>query len=237
MQLFLAEVLDTPQARLGETETKHCIRVLRHKRGDLIDCIDGKGHKLLCRIVDFSPRETLLEITETIDSWGEHTGNLQLAISPLRLKDRFEWIIEKAVELGVNEIFPVSCQHTDKYQSKFKPTRLETIILTALKQCKRSHLPILHPLQPLNDLLSKPRMGDAFIAYGDGDGPLQQYAERIQSADNICLLIGPEGDFTPAEVDWAKENGFTAVQLGHNRLRTETAGVYALSVVKMLRDY
>ncbi|MEL7534622.1 MAG: RsmE family RNA methyltransferase, partial [Bacteroidota bacterium] len=154
MQIFLLERVNSQTGWLGATETKHCIKVLRHQNGDQIMCIDGQGTAYQAKIKQSSKEETELHILEAIPQWGEHDINIRLAVSPLRLKDRFEFLIEKAVELGVSEIFPISCKRTDKYQAKFKAARLQTQILAATKQTKRSQVATLHPLQPIEDFLA-----------------------------------------------------------------------------------
>ena len=130
MQIFLLELIDNQHARLNEQESKLCTKVLRHQVGDLIDCIDGKGSKFLCRIDKANIRGVELSIQSREENWGETAGKIILAISPLRLKDRFEWALEKAVELGVDEIYPIQCKRTDRYKSKLKIPRLETLLLS-----------------------------------------------------------------------------------------------------------
>lgn len=238
MQIFLLERRDSQFGWLGATETKHCIKVLRHQNGDDIFCIDGQGAAYQAKILNATKEETHLQLLDTYPNWGEHAGNIRLAVSPLRLKDRFEFLIEKAVELGVNEIFPITCKRTDKYQAKFKAARLETQITAATKQCKRSQIATLHPLQAIEDFLATTPAGQHFIAYCEEQPvPLHQQVETIQSADTLTLLIGPEGDFTEEEVRCAERKNYLAVSLGENRLRTETAAIYGLGIFKMLRGY
>ncbi len=237
MQIFLFEVTDFPVGRLGPEESRHCMKALRHQIGDELFCIDGVGCGYRARIMSYEAQSTQVEILESFPGWGEHGTPIRLIVSPLRLKDRFEWLVEKAVELGVSEIFPVQCRHTDKHKAKFKASRLETLILTATKQCKRSRIPVLHPLQTLNDFLSAAQEGLSFIAYCEAKTPLQQKQAELQSAVALNLLIGPEGDFTEAEVAWAESHGFQRVSLGAARLRTETAGMYGLSIFKMIKGF
>jgi 16S rRNA (uracil1498-N3)-methyltransferase len=237
MQIFWLEVLNSTLARLNQSESLHCRKVLRHQKGDEIFCIDGKGKAYRTRIKAFEKQQTQLEILETIPGWGEHNCHIRLIVSPLRLKDRFEWLIEKSVELGVTEIYPVQCLRTDKYKAKFKPERLNTLLLTATKQCKRSRIPILHPVQGLNDYLSLDRQGPSYLAYCEAETLLQEQKDQIAAAAELNLLIGPEGDFTEAEVEWAEAHGFQRISLGKARLRTETAGIYGLGVFKMVRGY
>lgn len=237
MQLFLVDKKDNQTGHLSASESRHCMRALRHSIGDEINCIDGKGNMYISQIDTYNKEIVSVKLLETFSGWGEHSANVRLVVSPLRLKDRFEWLIEKSVELGVNEIFPILCQRTDKYKSKFKTARLETLILTALKQCKRSSLPTLHPSQAIDSFLNQPHEGSAFVARGDSTDSLQSLSRTIQEAKTLTLLIGPEGDFTDEEMKLATDRGFQPVSLGTNRLRTETAGIYGLSIFKMIQGY
>jgi len=239
MQVFLIEHAEGRAGLLGSEETRHCRKVLRHVVGDEIHGVDGKGHYFQARIEAFSHDQTMLQVLDRVDNWGEHGGALCLAVSPLRLRDRFEFVIEKAVELGATQIVPLQCARTDKYKAKFKPDRLHTIMLTALKQCKRSRLPDLLPLTPLEDWLAQPLVGAGYLAYCEEESARQPLTEALVSDEKrqATLLIGPEGDFTPEEAQEACNAGYQPVTLGQNRLRTETAAVHALSLVKANWSY
>lgn len=234
MQVFLIENAKGQSGRLNSDETRHCRKVLRHEVGDEIHGVDGEGHYFRARIEAFDQGVTRLQLLDRIDEWGEHGGSLCLAVSPLRLRDRFEFVIEKAVELGVTQIVPLQCTRTDKYKAKFKPERLQTILLTALKQCKRSRLPELLPLTPLDDWLAQPLPGSGYLAYCDEELPRQPLVQALAllPTRQATLLIGPEGDFTTEEAQQAHAAGYQPITLGDNRLRTETAALHALSLVK-----
>lgn len=238
MQVFLAEIQTQYSGLLRAEETRHCIKVLRHQIGDDIFCTDGGGSLYRARIEAFDKNSTTLQLIEELPDYGEHPYPITLAVSPLRLKDRFEWLVEKAVELGVTAIYPIRCDRTDIYKAKFKPERLRTIMLTAIKQCLRSRLPTLHPLMPYADYLSTVSPESSkLIGYCEATTPIQSFEATIKSKAPLHLLIGPEGDFTSNEVDAAGEVGFEAISLGANRLRTETAAIHALSLVKYLKGY
>ena len=232
MQLFFFTILDNRQAMLAAEEARHCIKVLRHREGDQLHGIDGRGNKYLAEIVGIQKDRVSLSILESQSDWGEHNHQLDLAISPLRHRDRLEWAIEKAVELGVTSISPVLCHRTVK--TGLKVNRLEALILSALKQSKRSRLPILHPLVPLADYLATTQAQQRFIPYCSTTHSLSSSLNPATS--HTAILIGPEGDFTEAEVAAAREQKFIPVSLGENRLRTETAAIYALSVMKWHRE-
>jgi 16S rRNA (uracil1498-N3)-methyltransferase len=237
MQIFLLNHREGEKGWLDRDETKHCLKVLRHKSGDEIHTIDGKGTMFLCRIEQEEASGLALTILSAYKNWGEKEVTIRLAVSPLRLRDRFEWMIEKAVELGVDEIFPLTCQRTDKYKGKFKVDRIEKILITATKQCKRSRIPTLYPQQPFDQFMESVQDEERglFLASADAEQPLQTYeTEQFQT---VTLLVGPEGDFTAQEIDAALEKGFQLASLGNNRLRTETAAIYGLSIFKMQNGY
>lgn len=235
MQLFWAEIVDEQRAILPPEEARHCLKVLRHQTGDLIHCCDGVGTMYEARIARTTAKEVHLDLLQAHPGWGEHGRHLCLAVSPLRLRDRFEWLLEKAVELGVNEIVPVRCQRTDKYKAQFKTARAQTILLTAAKQCLRSAIPQLHEPVALETWLEKQGKGGCYLAVAEATQGLAQ--ADLAPQDRISLLIGPEGDFTPEEQAAAQAAGFLPVHLGRTRLRTETAGIFALSQVKVAWGY
>lgn len=237
MQLFWAKILDERHGILPPDEARHCLKVLRHGVGDSIHCFDGAGTMYAARIARIAGGEVYLDLIEASPGWGEHGRHLCLAVSPLRLRDRFEWLVEKAVELGATEIVPVLCQHTDKYKARFKPERLETLILTATKQCLRAALPPLHPPVDLTTWLAQGVPGTGLIAQAGAAVGLASFPAALPSVQRLCILIGPEGDFSPEEMATAQAAGFLPVHLGHTRLRTETAGVHALSLIKAAWGY
>lgn len=239
MQVFLTEIIHFPTSKLGQEESRHCMKVLRHQVGDEIYVTEGKGLLYKAKITAFTKSETRLEIIESYEGFGEHAFHIRLAVSPLRLKDRFEWMMEKAVELGVNEIVPLQCKRTDPYKSKFKPSRIETILLTAMKQCKRSQLPVLKDMAPFGGWIAQAAKteGTKLMGWCETVEAIQPFSEKINQATDITLLIGPEGDFTGEEVQQAKEAGFMPVSFGENRLRTETAAIFALGMIKFVKGY
>ncbi|MEZ4772054.1 MAG: RsmE family RNA methyltransferase [Bacteroidia bacterium] len=236
MQFFFADSISGQTAHLGNEEARHCQKVLRHLPGDNIYVTDGRGSMFLASIQSFSSSGAVLQILETYPGYGESNRNVRLAVSFLRLKDRFEWLMEKAVELGVTEIFPLICSRTDKFKGKIKEERLEKIILTALKQSARSKLPALHEPLSVEKFVQLPAEGFRALAWCETKHMLQTHETTIRQAATVTLMIGPEGDFTPEEANFAKENGYEIVSLGETRLRTETAAIYGLSIFKMLRE-
>ena len=235
MQLFLLSQRPNGDFFLEKDEAHHCMRVLRHALGDHIHAIDGSGNKYKCRISAASKKEVELEVLEKESGWGEPSYHLCLGISPLRQRDRFETAIEKAVEMGVSEIAPLLCTRTVK--TGLKADRIEKIATSAIKQCKRSRIPDLPELQKLEDFFSADKSEIKLIAWCEAEKPIQEVEKEIQSSNAISILIGPEGDFTEEEVAAAEAMGYVPVSLGHTRLRTETAAMYAVAVVKAMKGF
>ncbi|MEZ4826003.1 MAG: RsmE family RNA methyltransferase [Bacteroidia bacterium] len=236
MQVFIVESISGKNSSLSGEEARHCLKVLRHQPGDEIHVTDGNGSMYLARIQNTSASGVSLQILQELPGYGESPVNVRLAVSFLRLKDRFEWLMEKAVELGVTEIYPLVCARTDKFKGKIKEDRLGKIVLTALKQSARSRLPILHPPSSVEDFVQLPSDGIRILAWCETKDRIQLLDQEIRDASSVTLMIGPEGDFTEEEVTAARNHNFSIVSLGQTRLRTETAAIYGLSILKMLRE-
>ncbi|MEZ4685516.1 MAG: RsmE family RNA methyltransferase [Bacteroidia bacterium] len=235
MQLFLLSQRPNGTFFLENEEAHHCMRVLRHGTGDHIHAIDGKGNKYECLITASSKKEVELDILVTEARWGEPPYQLRLGLSPLRLRDRFETAIEKAVELGVSEIAPLTCSRTVK--TGLKMERIEKIATAAVKQCKRSRIPDLPEIQKLENFMNDDASEVKLIAWCEAAKPIRELEKAIQEAASISILIGPEGDFSEQEVAEAAQKGYIPVSLGQTRLRTETAAMYAVAVVKTMKGF
>ncbi|MEO0897894.1 MAG: RsmE family RNA methyltransferase [Bacteroidota bacterium] len=238
MYIFFGNLTSDNEAILGAEESRHAIKVLRKQPGDEIYFTEGKGTLYKGTIDSQSKTETHISILASFPSYGEHAFHIRMAVSPLRLKDRFEWMIEKAVELGVNEIVPLQCKRTDPFKAKYKDERIKTLMMAALKQCKRTQFPELHPLTPINDWLKQDIKGAKFIGWCEEDTQaIQDFSTNIQQENELTFLIGPEGDFTDEEVEMARQADFIPISLGENRLRTETAAIFGLSIFKLIKGY
>lgn len=236
MYIFLLTNIQGNIGFLDNEESEHCVRVLRKDDGDEIHAIDGKGTYYLCTISRASRRETQVSIKERITNWGEKEGTkMILAISPLKQKERFEWLVEKAVELGVDEIIPLVCKYT--ITDNIKPDRLHNLMIAAMKQCKRCRLPVLHEPTSFSDFMKNTQADIRLFAYCLAENPIFAHQEKIQQAQSLVLTIGPEGDFSTQEAEMAVKNGFLSVSLGESRLRTETAGLCALSMLKGIKGW
>lgn len=225
MQLFYTYSIDGDFALFSQGESTHCLRVLRMHVGDTISFTDGKGNLYEGTIIHDDPNAMKVAITTTISGYGQRKYRLHIAISPLKNEDRFEWFIEKAVEIGIDEITPLICNRTEK--KRFRRERLEALILSAMKQSVKTFLPHLSEPITMTDFLAKAWREKKIIACCDSELERQAITEAVSGKTDIVIMIGPEGDFTDEETRLAISAGFTPVHMGPARLRTETAGIAA----------
>lgn len=235
MTPFIFSSVSENRALLEGEEARHCLKVMRHRPGERVIGVDGKGTMLSCIILETHKDAVTLEILERELNWGEKPLQVSLAVSLLHKPDRFEWLLEKAVELGVNKIVPYVGKHTVK--TGMRLDRMERIMLAALKQCMRSRLPELLDAQPLAQALRAMPADVRLMAHIEGQPMAEALGIQLRAASSVALLIGPEGDFAPEELQAAATAGFQHVHLGSNRLRSETAAIHLLSVVKHLAGY
>lgn len=213
------------QITLDEDTSRHVVQVLRMQEGELLNLTDGKGHLLTCKISEANKKHCMV-ILQDIQNQKSKTKNIVIAISLLKNTNRFEWFLEKATEIGVSEIYPLLCERTEK--EKFRHDRLQQICISAMLQSQQCWLPVLH--EPVKfEVLQDWKSADAkhFIAHCEEGTKQLLSGFQISKFSNLQICIGPEGDFTPAEISLALANGFIPVSLGETRLRTETAGVVA----------
>lgn len=223
---FYAPNIET-SLKLPESDSKHCIRVLRMGEGDVIDVIDGHGNRYQCRIVSGNPKATAVEIISKVTLQLPWSQNFTVAVAPTKHLDRMEWLVEKLTEIGVNRIIPMLCTHSER--KEIKTERLEKIAISAMKQSLKTVLPEIWPMTPIKKVVSEINVSQKFIAYC-GDDNMQKrnlLAKEYEYPNDAIILIGPEGDFSPQEVSYCLESGYTPVTLGNNRLRTETAALVA----------
>jgi 16S rRNA (uracil1498-N3)-methyltransferase len=213
-----------PQYFLNEEESKHCIRVLRLEVNDEVQLIDGRGGLYTAHIKDAHPKRVILQITGVQTEYGKRNHYLHIAIAPTKNIERLEWFLEKATEIGIDEISLIICQRSERKEAKVE--RLNKIITAAIKQSLKAYHPVLNEPIALNKFLVQPFDGQKFIAHCE-DTDKASLAAEVQKQDRYLILIGPEGDFAPAEIDMALHNGFKAITLGESRLRTETAALEA----------
>lgn len=228
MQLFYAPGITSPLYSLDEEESRHCVRVLRLGRGDSIHLTDGRGNLYRCQITDDDPRRCTVRVVSVETQVGELPYRLVLAVAPTKNADRFEWLLEKATEVGVTAFLPLETDHSER--RVFKPLRGEKVITAAMKQSLKAYRPDLHPLTPFREAVSAPFEGRKLIAHCDAPRSPKGKAylpATLRRGEAAMVLIGPEGDFSPEEIHFALAHGCEEITLGPQRLRTETAGLVA----------
>jgi len=213
-------------------ESRHIIKVLRKKESDIIQITNGAGSLFTSEIV--FGNEKKCEVKITAEQFFEPAQyELHLAVAPTKLNDRYEWFLEKAVEIGVTQITPLICEHSER--TNFKADRFEKILQSAMKQSLQFYLPKLHEPVPFTTFVNEAKAGDLFIAHcEETDKKLLKHA--LQPKHNITILIGPEGDFSTKEINLALAQNYVPVSLGNTRLRTETAAIVAAHSVAFVNE-
>lgn len=234
MQHFYDPTLekDSTACILSKEESRHLIRVLRKKVGDTVRLTNGSGLTFTGEIVDPSLEQCKIGI-RSVEKTVPKMYRLHLAVAPTKNTDRFEWFLEKATEIGVDEISPIICDHSER--KILKRQRLERVIQSAVKQSKRPYIPKLNDAIGLKDFLEQDHSGLLFIAHCQ-EGEKAELKRRIAPDKDIVILIGPEGDFSDAEIKSAIQKGYRSVSLGEYRLRTETAAILACSTVAFINS-
>jgi len=233
MQLFYTPDIDAAATtyQLNEEESKHCVRVLRLQTSDKIQLIDGKGNFYTAAIIDPHPKRTALQIISVEQDFHKRNHYLHIAIAPTKNIERLEWFLEKATEIGIDEISLIICQRSERKEAK--TDRLNKIITSAIKQSLKAWHPVLNEPIALSKLIATPFDVQKFIAHCE-EGDKFNLKDEVKPFGRYLILIGPEGDFTPKEIDDALNNGFKAITLGESRLRTETAALEACFEVNFL---
>ena len=215
---------------LNEQESRHCISVLRHKLNDEITVADGKGSYYKCVITKAHPKRCGVEVISK-ETREKRKVSIHMAIAPTKNIDRTEWFVEKATEIGVEKITLLKCEHSER--KKVRIDRLEKIVVAATKQSLKAYKPELSDMTDFKEFVKNERAG--FIAHCNSL-QLEHIKSVYTPGADAVLMIGPEGDFSPAEVETALQNGFKEVSLGSSRLRTETAGIVGCTILNMLND-
>lgn len=233
MQLFYTPNIDSNTYTFSKEESKHCIKVLRKKVGDNIHLVDGKGNLFHTELVDDNPKACIVEVKQKESDFNKRNYRIHMVVAPTKNNDRFEWFLEKATELGVDEITPIICQNSER--KVIKPERLNKILVAAMKQSLKAYLPTLNDAVSWNDFIQQGFNTDRFIAHC-GAGRKTPFKQWIKPQQEVMILIGPEGDFAETEVEEAMSNGFVPVSLGNSRLRTETAAVIACHTINLINE-
>ena len=232
IQLFYQP--DIELAFLDEEESRHCIQVLRHKKGDRIHITNGKGFLYECRITETHSKKCSFEIINVLEQANAKKYHLHIAIALTKNRNRFEWFLEKAQEIGIDSITPMISEQSERRKTRID--RMEKVMIAAMKQCLRTDLAALNDLITFPELLKQEELlmnyEQKYIAYVDED---KTHLKQVCKPEkNTLILIGPEGGFTQNELAMAKKQGFLSVSLGENRLRTETAGLVACHALNFI---
>lgn len=213
-------------AELNEVESAHCCRVLRMKCGDRVEVVDGKGHAFECEILDAHPKHTSLEIIKKVDEPLHWSPRVTLALAPTKNMDRVEWLVEKAVEIGVNRLTFLDCLHSVRHVVKSE--RIEKIMVSAMKQSLKSQLPDFDGMVDIRCFLESDTSRCKYMGFCSREIERKEFTREYDGVSDVTIMIGPEGDFAPEEVELAISRGFMPVTFGNTRLRTETAALYSL---------
>lgn len=231
MHYFYSPDISQPFVTLSNDESEHCVRVMRHREDDIVRVTDGRGHLAEAVIAEAHPKKCLLEIRQQItDNLLTHNG-LHLAVAPTKNADRMEWLMEKAIEIGICSLTFLQCDHSERTHLNLE--RLQRLAIAALKQSQTTWLPELRMMKFTEFIQQNADIqADKFIAWCDENNQ-RQLVSAPRNHSEMILLIGPEGDFSPEEIAAAREAGYVEVKLGDRRLRTETAGLYGCLVASL----
>ena len=232
MHVFYTPDISSNEYTLNEEESRHCTKVLRLGAGARVYLIDGVGGLYKAEIVDEHKRQVRLKVIEAEHEYNKRSHHLHIAIAPTKNIDRLEWFLEKATEIGIEEITPLICDRSER--KIIKEDRLYKVITSAVKQSLQAYHPVLNPQTTLPAFLKQDTDAVKMIAHCVDNRPRQFIAEVIQPQQRYTILIGPEGDFTPSEIEMALQNDYKPLTLGNTRLRTETAALAACFEVNYL---
>lgn len=235
MELFYSSDIQGSIVRLDSVESGHLVRVLRHKAGDEISVIDGKGSLYRCSLLNADAKEAEAQVIERVYPFGSHPYHLTLAVCPTKNNDRYEWFAQKATEFGIDRIVPTIGEHSER--RVFKTDRIGKIVLAATKQSLKASLPQIDEPMSVKQFISSCADSKALklICYCSDElaqrTSIKEALESLGDNREIIVLIGPEGDFSQGEVRAAMDSGWVPVQLGESRFRTETAALAATAAV------
>lgn len=231
MYLFYAPELNIEDCFLSEEESRHCNKVLRLQKDEEIEVIDGKGNFYHAKITISDPKKTRFDILQTQHEFGKRNHHLHIAVAPTKNIERLEWFVEKATEIGIDEITPILCQRSER--KVINQERLNKVITSAVKQSLKAYHPKLNQLTTLTALINQQTTAQKWIAHCL-DAKKVSIKEAFVPQNSYLILIGPEGDFSSTEIDMALKNQYQAITLGDSRLRTETAALEACFEVNFL---
>jgi 16S rRNA (uracil1498-N3)-methyltransferase len=225
MHCFYEPDLSHDIISLSEEESKHAVRVLRLSSGDQVIITDGKGTRALAEVCNDHPKRCELKITERKTESTGRSFRLHIAVAPTKNNERIEWFVEKATEIGIDEITFLDCEHSER--DVIKTERIEKVAVAAMKQSQQSHMPLINEMTSIQDFIGSSKGDIKLIAHCEESDKKSLHDFEIKNK-TVVVLIGPEGDFSAAEINACIANGYQPVALGNTRLRTETAALYAV---------
>ncbi len=235
MQLFYhPEISETDsQIIFPKEESRHIIKVLRKNEGDRLNVTNGKGFLFTTEIISSSSQQCIAKIV-SVEVQDKPAYYVHLAVAPTKMNDRYEWFLEKATEIGVHEITPVICSNSER--KVVKNERFERVLQSAMKQSLHFRIPQLNEAISFSEFVSSPFTGKKYIAHCEEDKARRSLKTELKPHETSIILIGPEGDFSPGEIELAMSNGWIPVTLGNSRLRTETAAVVACHTASLANE-
>ena len=234
MHIFYTPDIQKDFYTLSPEESKHCVKVLRLKTGDEVLLISGKGKLFTGEIIDDNPKKCSVKILDITEKQSRKKFTVHIAIAPTKNTNRFETFLEKATEIGIDEIIPFIGRYSER--KNIKPERLEKVIISAIKQSKAFFKPELRNLTTFDKLINTDFDGEKYIAHCYETNTKKHIKEVYKKGENVLILIGPEGDFSEKEVQQAVSKGFTEVSISDSRLRTETAGIVACQIIDFMNS-
>ncbi|MBE7638809.1 16S rRNA (uracil(1498)-N(3))-methyltransferase [Salegentibacter sp. BLCTC] len=235
MQLFYTPNIkkNDKQIVFPKDESRHIAKVLRKSEGDILKVTNGKGFLFTCEIIEANPKQCLAKINK-LEEAPVKTHHLHLVVAPTKMNDRYEWFLEKATEIGIDEITPIICDHSER--KTIKPDRYERVLQSAMKQSLHYRLPVLNEVISFSEYINLESEGQKFIAHCEEDIPRVSLKNKAKPKEKITILIGPEGDFSAKEIKQALEKQWLPVSLGESRLRTETAAIVACHTIALINQ-
>lgn len=219
---------------LPESESGHCVRVLRKKIGDSIEVVDGAGNLFRGTIADANHKAVMMSIEDKIALPKIWAPSLTVAVAPTKNIDRMEWLVEKLVEIGIDRFVPLRCEHSERKELKIE--RIEKIAVSAMKQSLKAVLPQIDSTISFANFIAEGTDSQKFVGYCDADTPRRLLAQSYTAECDMTVMIGPEGDFSPAEISAAISADYIPVTMGDNRLRTETAALVAADTFHIINQ-
>ena len=228
MQLFYIDKI-SDEIILNKSESKHIVKILRKKKNDIVFFTNGKGFLFKAIITKADVKNCILKVLNKTAKTKQRNYHLHIGIAPTKNIERFEWFLEKATEIGIDEITPLICERSER--KIIKLDRLNKILISSIKQSLQYQLPQINNMISFKDFVIKDYDQKKLIAHCGNDKKLPLMS--LKNKNNYLILIGPEGDFSSSEIKLAKENNYTPISLGKNRLRTETAGIVATNTINL----